>query len=84
MFFEGIQEGMAYCQMIYDDHSNPIDWRYIKVNAQFTLLTELKDIEGKRSQGNPGIIERDRIFWSFTTAWRQPEYRRRSRLTSVP
>ena len=34
-------------------HSNPIDWRYIKVNAQFTLLTELKDIEGKRVLERP-------------------------------
>ena len=38
ILFEGIQEGMAYCQMLYEDHGEPIDWLYIKVNAQFTVL----------------------------------------------
>ena len=60
ILFEGIQEGMAYCQMLYDDHGEPIDWLYIKVNAQFTVLTGLENIEGKKvSDAIPGIMEQD-------------------------
>ena len=60
MLFEGIQEGMAYCQMLYDDSARPVDWRYIKVNSQFTSLTGLKDIEGKKvTEAIPGILDQD-------------------------
>jgi PAS domain S-box-containing protein len=60
MLFEGIQEGMAYCQMLYDECGTPVDWRYIKVNAQFTVLTGIKNIEGKKvSEAIPGIMELD-------------------------
>ena len=60
MLFEGILEGMAYCQMLYDHNGVPVDWRYIKVNEQFTLLTGLKEIEGKKvTEAIPGIMELD-------------------------
>lgn len=60
MLFEGIQEGMAFCEMVYDEDGTPVDWRYLKVNAQFTALTGLRDIEGKKvSEAIPGILERD-------------------------
>ncbi|HEY3420118.1 MAG TPA: response regulator [Methanomassiliicoccales archaeon] len=61
MLFEGIQEGMAYCQMLYDQNGEPIDWRYLKVNAQFTALTGLEDIEERNAtEVIPGIMEQDR------------------------
>jgi PAS domain S-box-containing protein len=60
MLFEGIQEGMAYCQILYDERGRPVDWRYLKVNARFTLLTGLKNIEGKKvTEAIPGIMEND-------------------------
>ena len=61
--FEGIQEGMAYCEMVYDTAGRPIDWIYLKVNARFTELTGLKDIEGKKvTEAIPGFMQKDQAL----------------------
>jgi PAS domain S-box-containing protein len=46
--FENMTSGFAEHEMIYDQHGNPIDYRFLKVNRTFTELTGFsKDIIGK-------------------------------------
>ena len=44
--FENMNEGVAYCRMVYVA-GQPVDFIYLAVNAQFTVLTGLKDVVGK-------------------------------------
>ena len=46
--FENMLEGFAYCQMIYNDKGEPVDWVYLAVNHAFEHITGLNDITGKR------------------------------------
>ena len=56
--FENMQEGYAYCKMIYDTDDRPIDFLYLNVNKAFEHLTGLKDVTGKNvSEVIPGIKE---------------------------
>jgi PAS domain S-box-containing protein len=53
---EGMLEGVAYCQMLYDDRGHPIDWIYLNVNSNYEKLTGLRDVVGKRvTEAIPGI-----------------------------
>ena len=62
--FENMQEGFAYCKMIYND-GKPQDFIYLDVNYKFELLTGLKNPIGKKitevipgiKESNPEIIE---------------------------
>jgi len=45
--FENMLEGVAFCQMIFDDSENPVDWIYLYVNPAFGSLTGLENIVGK-------------------------------------
>ncbi|MBN1166856.1 MAG: PAS domain S-box protein [Methanospirillaceae archaeon] len=56
--FENMLEGFAYCQMLFDDAGNPIDWIYLDVNDAFEKNTGLADVAGRRaSEIFPGIRE---------------------------
>jgi signal transduction histidine kinase len=56
--FESMLEGFAYCEILCDDHSHPVDWVYLDVNRQFERLTGLKNMVGKRAtEAIPGIKE---------------------------
>jgi len=61
--FDNMQEGLAYCRMIYRD-GRPWDWVYESVNESFAKLTGLTDVEGRAvSEAIPGIRESDpRLF----------------------
>jgi len=57
--FEHMQEGCAYCKMIFEN-GHPVDFIYVSVNAAFGTLTGLKDVVGKRvSEVIPGIRSSD-------------------------
>ena len=57
--FEHMQEGCAYCKMIFVN-GDPVDFIYVSVNAAFEALTGLKDVVGKRvSEVIPGIRSSD-------------------------
>ena len=57
--FEHMQEGCAYCRMIFEN-GDPVDFIYLSVNAAFETLTGLKDVAGKRvSEVIPGIRSSD-------------------------
>ena len=49
--FENMQEGCAYCRMLFDEAGRPQDWIYLAVNPAFERLTGLRDVVGK------GILE---------------------------
>ncbi len=56
--FENMLEGFAYCEMLFDDHSHPIDFVYLAVNNAFGKLTGLENVVGKRiTEIIPGIKE---------------------------
>jgi PAS domain S-box-containing protein len=51
-------EGVAYCQILFDEAGQPADWIYLEVNPAFEALTGLRDAAGKRvSELIPGVRE---------------------------
>jgi len=46
--FENMLEGFAYCQMLFDERGQAIDFVYLAVNSAFGKLTGLEDVVGKR------------------------------------
>ncbi len=48
LLFENILEGLAYCEMQFDDKKQPVDFVYLAVNKKFEELTGLKDVVGKK------------------------------------
>jgi len=56
--FESLIEGVAYCEMFFDDRGDPVDWIYLDVNEAFARITGLQGIKGKRvSEALPGLRE---------------------------
>jgi two-component system, cell cycle sensor histidine kinase and response regulator CckA len=56
--FDNMQEGYAYCGMIYDENKQPVDFVYIKINKSFERITGIKNAAGKRvAELIPGIRE---------------------------
>ena len=56
--FENMLDGYAYCEMIFDERSRPVDFVYLEVNKAFERLTGLKDVIGKRvTEVIPGVKE---------------------------
>ena len=57
LLFENMQEGFAYCRMLYRD-GRPDDFVYLAVNPAFEKLTGLKNVVGKKvTEVIPGIRE---------------------------
>jgi PAS domain S-box-containing protein len=57
--FETMLNGLAYCQMVYEE-GLPVDFIYLDVNKAFEEQTGLKNVIGKRiSEVIPGIRELD-------------------------
>ena len=53
--FDNIQQGCAYCRMVYEE-GHSVDFIHEKVNSQFLKLSGLKDLVGRRaSEVIPGI-----------------------------
>jgi two-component system CheB/CheR fusion protein len=47
MLFDAIDEGFCIIELIFDERSHPIDYRFIDVNAAFERQTGLHDAVGK-------------------------------------
>jgi len=47
--FEDMLDGLAYCQMMFDDDENPADFILIEVNKNYEKLTGLKGVMGKKA-----------------------------------
>jgi len=57
--FDNMQEGFAYCRMLFEGNQ-PRDFIYLHVNNAFERLTGLKDVTGRRvSEVIPGIQDTD-------------------------
>jgi signal transduction histidine kinase/HAMP domain-containing protein len=57
--FDNMSNGLAYCQMLYQD-GIPVDFKYLSVNRAFEKQTRLKDVTGKLvSEVIPGIRDSD-------------------------
>jgi len=55
LLFEAMQDGYAYCRMLYED-GRPVDFVYLAVNQAFETLTGLRDVVGRKaSEVIPGI-----------------------------
>ena len=62
--FENMLEGLAYCQMIFEN-DQPVDFIYLEVNGMFETLSGLKNVIGKRiteiipdiQKSNPELFE---------------------------
>jgi PAS domain S-box-containing protein len=58
--FDNMLDGYAYCQMLYDDRGDAVDFVYLDVNSAFGKLTGLKKVKGKKvSEVIPGIRQSD-------------------------
>ena len=58
--FQNMLNGFAYCKIITDEKSEPVDFAYLEVNDAFEKITGLKkaDITGKKAtEATPGIRE---------------------------
>ena len=66
LLFQHMLNGMAYCQLIYED-GVATDFIYLAINPAFEQLTGLRDVVGKRvTEVIPGIRERDpQLFESY-------------------
>ncbi len=57
--FENLNEGFAYCKMVFEG-KKPIDFIYLEVNPAFEKLTGLSNVVGKKvTDVIPGIYESD-------------------------
>jgi signal transduction histidine kinase len=55
--FDGMLNGFAYCEMLWED-GRPHDFIYLAVNRAFGALTGLKDVISRRvSEVIPGVLE---------------------------
>lgn len=57
--FDHMWEGMAYCQMIFDENNAPIDWIYLYVNESFGKITGLYHTQGMKVTELIGNIRKD-------------------------
>jgi PAS domain S-box-containing protein len=65
MLFSNMQDGFAYCRMIFDSDGYPEDLIYLNVNRAFDQIIGIKNVTGKRftevfsgiRQSNPELFE---------------------------
>ena len=74
--FDNMQEGFAYCRMLFDG-DRPDDFIYLHVNDAFTRLTGLQNVLGRKvSEVIPGIQDTDAelfVIYGRVAATGQPE-----------
>ncbi|MEP0914517.1 PAS domain S-box protein [Leptolyngbya sp. GB1-A1] len=57
--FESIDEGFCICEMLFDEHGKPHDYRFLKVNPTFAKLTGLESAVGKTARQLVPDLEND-------------------------
>jgi len=61
--FENMAEGVAYCQMLFEE-GRAVDWIYLSVNGAFERLTGLKEVVGRRvSEVIPSLRDTDQSLF---------------------
>jgi PAS domain S-box-containing protein len=64
--FDKMLDGLAHCQMIYDEQGNPTDFVFRNVNENFGKLTGLKDVINKKiTELVPGIYTSNPEFFEI-------------------
>ena len=58
--FESIDEGFCICQMLFEANGRPIDYRFLKVNPAFEIMTGLKEATGKTARE---LVPNLEAFW---------------------
>jgi PAS domain S-box-containing protein len=54
--FDNTFDGIAYCEIVFDENKRPVDFIHLKVNKNFESLTGLKNVVGKKiTKVIPGI-----------------------------
>jgi len=48
ILFDSIDEGFCIIEMIFDEQDNPVDYRFLQVNASFEKQTGIQNAQGKR------------------------------------
>lgn len=56
--FESLNEGFCTIELIFDDDSDPVDYRFLEVNSAFALQTGLHDVAGKLVSE---VVPQDRV-----------------------
>jgi PAS domain S-box-containing protein len=49
LLFDHMLDGLAYCQVLFDEQGHSIDYIYIETNENFEKLTGLKNVAGKKA-----------------------------------
>jgi len=57
--FEAMNEGFCTIEVIFDDHSEAVDYRFLEVNAAFERQSSLRDARGKRMSELAPELETD-------------------------
>ena len=47
--FENMLDGLAYCQMVFDNEKRPIDFVFLETSDNFEKITGLKEVVGKNA-----------------------------------
>ncbi|MBD1903705.1 PAS domain S-box protein [Trichocoleus sp. DQ-A3] len=58
--FESIDQGFCICEMLFDENDEPIDYRYLEVNAAFERLTGLEQASGKTMRE---LVPNHEAYW---------------------
>lgn len=74
--FENMINGYSYCEMIFDEKGEPVDFVYLEINDAFEKLTGLKReaVVGRRvSEAIPGTKKRTPRYLGYTAELRRLE-----------
>ncbi|RPI09722.1 MAG: PAS domain S-box protein, partial [Acidobacteriales bacterium] len=63
ILFDSIDEGFCTIEMIFDPNGNPVDYRFLEVNASFEQQTGLHDSKGKSMRS---LVPDHEAFWFET------------------
>ncbi|MBD1887704.1 PAS domain S-box protein [Coleofasciculus sp. FACHB-SPT9] len=58
--FESIDQGFCICEVLFDENDEPIDYRYLEVNAAFERLTGLEQASGKTMRE---LVPNHEAYW---------------------
>lgn len=48
--FESMEDGFCVIEMLFDDHNQPVDYRFVEINPAFARQTGLQNAEGKTAR----------------------------------
>lgn len=58
--FESIDQGFCTIEVLFDEHHEPVDYRYLLVNPAFAVQTGLRDVVGRHMRE---IVSQHEEYW---------------------